>query len=172
MLVSINAVLNNAYKKEKDSNVKERILLVKRVKIDKQEAASVAEHELNRSRWWAYKWLHRFDKDGLDGLKDQPRSGRPPDVPKDTMINIRQELEDSNSGWDFRQVMDLIYKKTGVRYHEVHIYRLLHKWSFKSKVPQKKFVNTASTKERRDSKKSKSYSDQSKIIRLDYSCTR
>ena len=50
MLVSINAVLNNAYKKEKDSNVKERILLVKRVKIDKQEAASVAEHELNRSR--------------------------------------------------------------------------------------------------------------------------
>ena len=73
MLVSINAVLNNAYKKEKDSNVKERILLVKRVKIDKQEAASVAEHELNRSRWWAYKWLHRFDKDGLDGLKDQPR---------------------------------------------------------------------------------------------------
>ena len=153
MLVSINAILNNAYKKEKDSNVKERILLVKRVKIDRQEAASVAEHELNRSRWWAYKWLHRFDKDGLDGLKDKERSGRPPDVPKDTMINIRQELEDSNSGWDFRQVMDLIYRKTGVRYHEVHIYRLLHKWGFKCKVPQKKFVNTASTKEKKRFKK-------------------
>ena len=153
MLVSINAILNNAYKKEKDSNVKERILLVKRVKIDKQEAASVAEHELNRSRWWAYKWLHRFDKDGLDGLKDQPRSGRPPDVPKDVMIQIKNELVDSNTGWDFRQVMDLIYKKTGVRYHEVHIYRLLHKWGFKSKVPQKRFVNTASVKEKRKFKK-------------------
>ena len=149
MLVSINAILNNAYKKEKDSNVKERILLVKRVKIDKQEAASVAENELNRSRWWAYKWLHRFDKDGLDGLKDQPRSGRPPDVPKDVMIKIKQELAESNTGWDFRQVMDLIYKKTGVRYHEVHIYRLLHKWGFKSKVPQKRFVNTASVKEKK-----------------------
>ena len=148
MLVSINAVLNNAYKKEKDSNVKERILLVKRVKIDKQEAASVAEHELNRSRWWAYKWLHRFDKDGLDGLKDQPRSGRPSDVPKGVMIKIKQELTESNTGWDFRQVMDLIYKKTGVRYHEVHIYRLLHKWGFKSKVPQKRFVNTASAKDK------------------------
>ena len=153
MLVSINAVLNNAYKKEKDSNVKERILLVKRVKIDKQEAASVAENELNRSRWWAYKWLHRFDKDGLDGLKDQPRSGRPPDVPKGVMIQIKNELVDSNTGWDFRQVMDLIYKKTGVRYHEVHIYRLLHKWGFKSKVPQKRFVNTASVKEKRKFKK-------------------
>ena len=153
MLVSINAILNNAYKKEKDSNVKERILLVKHVKIDKQEAASVAEHELNRSRWWAYKWLHRFDKDGLDGLKDQPRSGRPPDVPEDVMMQIRSELADSNTGWDFRQVMDLIYKKTGVRYHEVHIYRLLHKWGFKSKVPQRRFVNTASTKDKRKFKK-------------------
>ena len=153
MLVSINAILNSAYKKEKVANIKERILLVKRVKIDKQEAASVAEHELNRSRWWAYKWLHRFDKDGLDGLKDQPRSGRPPDVPKDVMIQIKNELVDSNTGWDFRQVMDLIYKKTGVRYHEVHIYRLLHKWGFKSKVPQKRFVNTASVKEKRKFKK-------------------
>jgi len=151
--VLINTVLNSAYKKEKDSNVKERILLVKRVKIDKQEAASVAEHELNRSRWWAYKWLHRFDKDGLDGLKDQPRSGRPPDVPKGVMIKIRQELAESNTGWDFRQVMDLIYRKTGVRYHEVHIYRLLHKWGFKSKVPQKRFVNTASAKDKRKFKK-------------------
>ena len=106
--MSIDTVLNSAYKKEKDVNIKERILLVKRVKIDKQNASSVAENELNRSRWWAYKWLHRFDKEGLDGLKDKERSGRPPDVPKDVMIKIRQELADSNTGWNFRQVMDLI----------------------------------------------------------------
>jgi putative transposase len=151
--VLINTVLNNAYKKEKDSNVKERILLVKRIKIDKQEAASVAENELNRSRWWAYKWLHRFDKDGLEGLKDRKRSGRPTDVPKDVMVEIQKELADSNTGWDFRQVMDLIYTKSGVRYHEVHIYRLLHKWGFKSKVPQKRFVNAASKKDKKKFKK-------------------
>ena len=152
--MSIDTVLNSAYKKEKDVNIKERILLVKRVKIDKQNASSVAENELNRSRWWAYKWLHRFDKEGLDGLKDKERSGRPPDVPKNTMIKIKQELEeDSKTGWDFRQVMDLIYRKTGVRYHEVHIYRLLHKWGFSPKVPQKRFVNTASVKEKKKFKK-------------------
>lgn len=148
-----NTVLNNAYRKEKDSNVKERILLVRRVKIDKQEASSVAENELNRSRWWAYKWLHRFDNEGMDGLKDKERSGRPPTVPKDVIVKIRKELADSNTGWDFRQVTDLIYKKTGVRYHEVHIYRLLHKWGFKSKVPKKRFVNTASVKEKKSFKK-------------------
>ena len=69
------------------------------------------------------------------------------------MIKIKQELAESNTGWDFRQVMDLIYKKTGVEYHEVNIYRLLHKWGFKSKVPQKRFVNTAPAKDKMKFKK-------------------
>jgi transposase len=69
------------------------------------------------------------------------------------MIKIRKELADSNIGWDFRQVMDLIYKKTGVRYHEVHIYRLLHTWGFKSKVLQKRFVNAASINDKKRFKK-------------------
>lgn len=146
--------MDYAYKKETDASIKERILLVRRVRYDKHEAASVAENELNKTRTWAYKWLHRFDKDGgLDGLKDKTRSGRPPSVPEDVMIKIRQELSDSNTGWDFRQVIDLIYRKTGVKYHEVHIYRLLHKWGFKPKVPQKRFVNTASAIEKKKFKK-------------------
>ena len=47
----------------------------------------------------------------------------------------------------------LFTKRQGVRYHEVHIYRLLHKWGFKPKVPQKRFVNTVSTKEKKKFKK-------------------
>ena len=83
---------------------------------------------MHRCRAWAYKWYNRYNENGLEGLKDKERSGRPPDVPKEVMVKLQQELENSNTaGWDFRQVMDLIYKKTGVRYHEVHIYRLLHR---------------------------------------------
>ena len=70
------------------------------------------------------------------------------------MIKIRKELEDSNTvGWDFRQVMDIIQKKTGVKYHEVHIYRLLHKWGFSAKISQKRFVKTATRKEKKKFKK-------------------
>ena len=119
---------------------------------DEKHIEDVAK-ELHRCRAWAYKWYKRYNEDGLDGLKDQPRTGRPPDVPKEIMVKIRQELAESNTGWDFRQVMDLIYKKTEVRYHEVHIYRLLHKWGFKPKVLQKRFVNSASTKEKKRFKK-------------------
>jgi transposase len=120
--------LNNDYKKEINTDVKERILLVIRVRIDGQEASKVAERELQKSRWWAYKWLSRFDKHGgLEGLKDQPRSGsRPPLITQKKMIKIRQELSENKAGWQAKQVMEIIYKKTGVRYHEVHIYRLFH----------------------------------------------
>jgi transposase len=156
--------LNNAYKKEIDSNVKERILLVRRVRIDGQEASKVAERELRKSRWWAYKWLDRFDKHGLDGLKDHSRSGRsPPLISQKKMLKIKQEISENSSGWQVKQVMDIIYKKTGVKYHEVHIYRLLHKWGFSSKVPQKRFVNTASKEEEKDAFKKgyKNYSRRS-----------
>ena len=69
--------LDKAYKYERDTDVKERILLVRRVLADKQHIVTVAQ-ELHKSRAWAYKWYKRYHDKGLDGLKDKPRSGRPP----------------------------------------------------------------------------------------------
>ncbi|MBV9176051.1 MAG: winged helix-turn-helix domain-containing protein [Nitrososphaeraceae archaeon] len=47
--------------------------------------------------------------------------------------------------------MNIIYERTAVRrYHEVHVYRLLHKWDFSPKVPRKKFINTASKEEKEE----------------------
>lgn len=145
-------VLGKAYRNEHDGSVRERILLVIRVSVDKQHVESAAQ-ELHRSRAWAYKWYKRYGDEGLEGLRDRHRSGKPSAIPKEEMDKIKQELSDSNTGWDFRQVMDLIQKRTGVRYHEVHIRRLLHKWGFSPKVPQRRFVRIASQKEKRGFKK-------------------
>lgn len=147
-----STVLDKIYNDERDADVKERVLLVRRVLADKQHIETVAQ-ELHKSRAWAYKWYKRYNDKGLEGLKNKPRSGRPPLVNSNLMIKIRKELEDSNTGWDFRQVMNVIQKKTGVKYHEVHIYRLLHKWGFSAKVPQKRFVKTATRKEKKKFKK-------------------
>ena len=113
----------------------------------------VSKEELHRSIAWAYKWLRRFDKDGLEGLKNKPRRGRPPDVPQEKLSKIRTELSENPSGWKAKEIMDIIHRKTGVKYHEVHVYRLLHKWGFDPKVPRKRFVNTASHEERKQFKK-------------------
>ncbi len=141
-------LLYNAYKNESDADVKERIHLIRRILADKQHIETVSQ-ELHKSRAWAYKWYKRYNDKGLDGLKDKPRSGRPPLVNNDLMIKIRKELEDSNIGWNFRQVMNIIQKETGIEYHEVYIYRLLHKWGFSAKVPQKRFVRVASSKDKK-----------------------
>lgn len=142
------AVLNSAYRNARDADIRERILLITRVRLDKSEASSVTEKEFHRSRWWAYKWLKRFDNAGLRGLENRHRSGRPPEVSDETSAIIRKELSENHSGWMAKEVMNLIYKRTGVKYHEVHIYRLLHKWGFSLKVPRMKFVNAASKQDK------------------------
>ena len=122
-----------------------------RVSSDKQHIESVAK-ELHRAKSWVYKWHKRYMDEGLEGLRDRPRSGKPSAIPKEEMGKIKQELSDSKIGWDLTGD-EPNPKESWSKYHEVHIRRLLHKWGFKSKVPQKRFVRTASRKEKKGFKK-------------------
>ncbi len=150
--------LSKVYKNENDVRVKERLLLIIRIVSDKQQIESISK-ELRRSRAWAYKWYKRYRDEGLDGLRDRPRIGRPSFVDGNIIMKVRKELSDSNIGWDIKQVMDLVQKKTGVKYHEEHIRRLLHQWGFSPKMPQKRFVNRDLKKKeivlKKDTKQSK-----------------
>jgi putative transposase len=152
-LVSSAKLLDDAYRTEKNVDVRERLLLVRRVLVDNEQTARVAEKEFRRSRWWAYKWMKRYAESGLEGLKNLPRTGRPPQVSGQEFAEIKRELSENLAGWKAKEIMNIIYDKTGIRYHEVHIYRLLHKWGFSPKVPRKRFVNTASSKEKKQFKK-------------------
>ncbi len=71
----------------------------------------MAENEFHRSRWWAYKWLKRFDNAGLRGLKNKHRSGRPPEVSEETCAMILKEVSGNQSGWMAKEVMNLIYER-------------------------------------------------------------
>lgn len=69
--MTASTVLDNTYKHESHANVRERILLVRRIISDGRDIVLVSKEELHRSRAWAYKWLKRFDNEGLEGLKDR-----------------------------------------------------------------------------------------------------
>ncbi len=60
--------LVNLYKKENDSKVKERLLLIIKVKQNKQTPFHVVK-ELHRSNPWASNWLKRYGMEGLKVLK-------------------------------------------------------------------------------------------------------
>ena len=144
--------LVNLYKKENDPKVKERLLLIIKVREDKQIPFRVVK-EMHRSNPWASDWLKRYDKEGLEGLRDRTKSGRPSEISEEISYQIKKELKESNQGWTTKQVEELIIKKSGIKYHYTHIYRILRKWGFKQKVPRKVHVNTASVKEKEAFKK-------------------
>ncbi len=145
--------LVNLYKKENDPKVKERLLLIIKVRQDKQIPFRVVK-EIHRSNPWASDWLKRYDKEGIDGLKDRTKAGRPPELSEETSYQIKQELSNSNQGWTTKQVEELIIKKSGIKYDYTHIYRhILRKWGFKQKVPRKVHVNTVSAEEKDDFQK-------------------
>jgi putative transposase len=141
------------YRKETNIKIKERMLLVIKVEHDDVIPAYAAD-ELHRSRPWGLYWLKRYREEGVEGLKNRPKSGRPPDIPREVLYKIQNELSSSKQGWTTKQVEDLIVKKSGgIRYHYTHIYRLMHKWGFKQKVPRQTHVNTASKEEKERFKK-------------------
>lgn len=141
------------YRKETNPKVKERLLLVIKIEYD-HIIPAYASDELHRSRPWGLYWLKRYREEGIDGLKNRPKSGRPPDIPREVVYEIKNELASSKQGWTTKQVEDLIVRKSGgIRYHYTHIYRLMHKWGFKQKVPRKVHVNTASKEEKEHFKK-------------------
>jgi len=143
--------LVNLYKKEKDPKVKERLLLIIRVRCDHQIPYRVVK-EMNRSNPWASDWLKRYDNEGITGLKDRTKCGRHSELPEETIYKIKTILRESNHGWTTKQIEELIIRESGIKYHYTHIYRIVKKWSFKQKVPRKILVNTASKEEKRRKK--------------------
>ena len=140
------------YRNESDVKVKERLLLVLKVKNDGMIPARAAK-ELHRSRTWASDWLRRYHEEGAHGLKDRPKNGRPSEISNEISLRIKKNLKESKQGWTTKQVSDMILKESGKSYHYTHIYKILYKWGFKQKVPRKVHVNTASKEDKDDFKK-------------------
>jgi hypothetical protein len=65
--------LTNLYKKESDPNVKERLLLVLKVKVDDMIPAHVARELHEAEHGHASDWLARYSKEGIEGLKNKPK---------------------------------------------------------------------------------------------------
>jgi leucine-zipper of insertion element IS481 len=72
LTVSSRSGLAELYKRESNTKVKERLLLILRVEGDEQLPAHVVK-AIHRSKPWASYWLERYNKEGIEGLRDKPK---------------------------------------------------------------------------------------------------
>jgi transposase len=151
-LTLVRESFEKIYRYEQDVKTKERMLLVFNV-VYQGKVSAVVARDLHHSKSWASDWLKRYDKEGIEGLKSRQKSGRPPEISEEVVYKIKKELQESGYGWTTKQVEELIVKKSGIKYHHTHIYRILRKWGFRQKVPRKVHVNTASLEEKEIFKK-------------------
>ena len=51
---------------------------------------------MHRSNPWASNWLKRYDDEGIEGLQDRTKSGRPSELSQEATYQITKELKESN----------------------------------------------------------------------------
>jgi len=75
------------------------------------------------SRWSMVKWIHKVNKEGIEGIPDKPRSGRPCRLDDNVLKDLEEALEKSpvefglkRNRWDGIMVVE--YLK---RFHGVHL---------------------------------------------------
>jgi transposase len=79
------------------------------------------------------RWARELEQSGVGGLRRAKRTGRPPKLSTAQLRDLEQALKRGPEAfgfatglWTARRVRDLIECRTGVRYHEDHVWRLLH----------------------------------------------
>jgi len=88
------------------------------------------------------KWVHRYNRGGLEGLKDLPRSGRPRHLDAAKEEEVRQRLDAGAKpedgvcalrGADVRRILE---EEFGARYSLGGAYVVLHRLGYSSLVPR------------------------------------
>lgn len=90
---------------------------------------------LQVSRRMVNEWVKRFNEEGLDGLKEKPRSGRPRALSTEQLKKLKAYVEShaiKPDGGRLKGTLVIAYveQEFGVSYSLTNIYRLLHQLGF------------------------------------------
>ena len=108
------------YAAETKGNVKDRMMLIIKIKRDGTDIHEAAK-SLGKSGSWGYKWYARYNQVGFKNLDDGLHTGRPPKVSKAIMKKIRKNAC-RKLIWTGKEMQDYILKKTGTKYYITHGY--------------------------------------------------
>ena len=118
--------------------LEQRRLQAARMFAKGQRPAEVAR-ELGVSRQSATVWHRAWEEEGVAGLRQAERAGRPPLLTTKEVADVERALLKGPAAygwntelWTLERVADVIAMETGVRYHVGHVWKVLRRlgWSW------------------------------------------
>jgi len=96
-------------------------------------------------RQTVYRWKDVLEADGIDALRDMSKGGRPALLGAEELVRVQIALMEGPTAhgfgtplWTLRRVRVFIEREFGVRYSEVHVWRLLGQMGFSSQRPERR----------------------------------
>jgi transposase len=90
------------------------------------------------------EWLQRYQSEGVDGLLEGDRPGRPAELSEKQQQKLADILDSGpvayglDAGlWTSPRIAWLIAEEFGVRYHPGHVRKRLHAWGFSVQRPRR-----------------------------------
>ena len=125
------AELRAMARRERDGRVSGRLLALANALdgMSRDDAARAAGMDRQTLR----DWVHRYNAEGVEGLRDRPRAGRPCRLDEGRQAALKAlvlkgpKLErDGRVAWRARDLCTLVERRFGARYSETGMLRLLH----------------------------------------------
>jgi transposase len=103
---------------------------------------SAVAREVGVHRQSVSRWARELEQSGVRGLRKAKRSGRPAKLTAAQLRDLERALKRGPEAlgfdtglWTASRVRELIEYRTGVRYHEDHVWRILRKLNWTCQRP-------------------------------------
>jgi len=96
------------------------------------------------------QWVHKYNKQGIAGLKDKPRPGTPTKLPRKKELKLRKRIEAGPTKTDGVSVLNgpvirrILEREFGVLYSRQGLYDLLHRLGYSCLCPRPQHENADS----------------------------
>lgn len=129
--------IKSIYSKEDDGKLKERMFII--LNAYKMKSSYEIAGSVLTSHTKVLRWVNRFNRYGINGLRDKPKSGRPAKLNNEHKKRLQEILDQPREysvGWRTIEVIDKIHKNFKIKYTQRHVRRILHNLGYSRIKPR------------------------------------
>ena len=137
-------------KRKSDEAVKRRVRAGRLLQAGRKPAEVAAL--VGAPRQTVYRWREVLQAEGIDGLRNMSKGGRPALLGAEELMRVQVALLEGPTAhgfgtplWTLKRVRVFIEREFGVRYSDVHVWRLLGQMGFSSQKPERRALERDET---------------------------